>query len=353
MSVLLNILIETLLLMAFLWIGKSVMKAQLHPKTLVVTALAGACASQVLFVGLYLSFAVVLFFMWKMARVDIVPDGALIIIIGKGVSFIAMIWVVGAIWDQTGSGDLAGLVEEMPIYEDGDGISYFAEGEKVYYRNVDEEKVYVDANVLFGISEVVSDSAEGDKAASAEGSDLAPDELEEIAAVQSNDPLNVDSAPGFSEPYLSDSMVRGEPVPFLLFVPQGWMVKKEKGSVALRIDDHTFIHCFSNDAISNNKTHLRNEVNRVLSQYSGYEVARQEIVTMDKKQWARVQFVNQRGDQVLILTHGGNRGSYTVELNGSFKQLSAQKSVLNRVITSFKFPASTYFVAKVEAEEEL
>lgn len=330
------------------------MKAQLHAKTLVVTALAGACASEVPFVGFYLSFAVVLFFMWKMARVDMVPDGALIVIIGKGVSFVMMIWVVGAIWDQSGSGDLAGLVEEMPIYEDGDGILYFAEGEKVYYRNVDEEKVYVDANVLFGLSEVVSDSAESDtNDASVEGNDLAPDKPEEIAANQSNNSATVDSIPGFSEPYLSDLMVRGEPIPFLLFVPKGWMVKKEKGSVALRIDDHTFIHCYSNDATSNNKAYLRDEVNRVLSQYSGYEVARQEIVTMDKKQWARVQFVNQRGDQVLILTHGGNRGSYTIELNGSFKQLSSQKSVLNRVITSFKFPASTYFVAKVEAEEEL
>ncbi|QXD24154.1 hypothetical protein F7C95_19980 [Opitutia bacterium ISCC 51] len=199
MSVLLNILIETLLLMAFLWIGKSIMKAQLHAKTLVVAALAGACVSQVPFVGLYLSFAVVLFFMWKMARVDMVPDGALIVIIGKGVSFIAMIWVVGAIWDQPGSGDLAGLVEEMPIYEDGDGILYFAEGEKGYHRNVDEEKVYVDANVLFGLSEVVSDSAESDTTnASAEGNDVAPDEPEEIAAVPPNNSADVDSIPGFS-----------------------------------------------------------------------------------------------------------------------------------------------------------
>ncbi len=330
------------------------MKAQIYTKTLVVTALAGAFASQVPLVGLYLSFAVVLFFMWKMARVDMVPDGALIVIIGKGVSFIAMIWVVGSIWDQTGSSDIAGLVEEMPIYEDGDGILYFAEGEKVYYRNTEDEKVYVDANVLFGLSEVVEDSTAGETTDTSTDSDVnTPVEPEVIAAAPETNSSEVESTLGFSEPYLSDLMVRGEPVPFLLYVPQGWLVKKEAGSVALRNEGHTFIHCYSSDEASNNKSYLRNEVNRVLSQYTGYDVARQEVVTMDKKQWARVQFVNPKGDQVLILTHGGNRGTYTVELSGSFKQLSAQKAVLNRIITSFKFPASTYFLAKVESEEDI
>ena len=330
------------------------MKAQMYLKTLVVTALAGACASQVPFVGAYLSFAVVLFFMWKMARVDMVPDGALIVIIGKGVSFIAMIYVAGAIWDHRGSADLAGLVEEMPIHEDGDGILYYAEDEKVYYRNADDEKVYVDANVLFGLSDVVADSSdEAPEDQPSDETEIVSDTSEEVASLEPNASENVDYLPGFSEPYLSDLMVRGEPTPFLLFVPKGWMVKKEAGSVALRIDDHTFINCYSHETNSDNKSYLRSEVNRVLSQYSGYEIARQEIITMDKKQWARVQFANQKGDQILLVTHGGNRGCYSVELNGSFKQLSVHKAALNRVITSFKFPASTYFVAKAESEKEL
>jgi hypothetical protein len=84
MQVLFEVLIETIILIAFLWIGKSITKAQLYFKSLAITAFAGALASQVPFVGMYLSFVVVLFFLWKMARVDIFPDGALVLIIGKG-----------------------------------------------------------------------------------------------------------------------------------------------------------------------------------------------------------------------------------------------------------------------------
>ena len=51
MAVLLKILIETLVLIGFLWVGKSVMKAQVRFKPLVVTSLAGAFASQIPFGG--------------------------------------------------------------------------------------------------------------------------------------------------------------------------------------------------------------------------------------------------------------------------------------------------------------
>lgn len=349
MAILLNILLETLLLMGFLWIGKSIMKAQIYFKTLLIAALAGACASQVPFVGTYLSFAVVLFFMWKMARIDMVPDGALIVIIGKGVSFILMIYIAGMIWDRS-SVDIDALAEEIPIYEDEDGIQYFAEDEKVYYTDAEGEKVYVDANVLFGFSEGIVENA----------GESAPEPVEPAATqvVQEEPSASVevaveDLAAGYSEPYLSDLMVRGEAIPYLMFVPQGWMVKHSEGTMTLRLQDHDFIRCLATDEISDNKAYLRKEVNRVLSQYSGYEIARQEIIKMDRKQWARIQFANSSGDQVLLITHGGNFGCYSIELNGSFKQLSAHKETLNRVITSFKFPASTYFVAKAEAEENL
>ena len=347
MIVLLNILIETLLLMACLWIGKSIMKAQIRVKTLVIAALAGACASQVPFVGLYLSTAVVLFFLWKMARIDMVPDGALIVILGKGVSFIAMIYVVGAIWDRTGGSDLAAMAE-VPVYEDSDGIVYYAEDEKVYYRNADDEKVYVDSNVLFGLSGGVAGS-EKPTEETANFEELAAMEAEKAAAEEA---ARQELLPGFSEPYLSDLMVRGEPMPFLMFVPRGWSVKKENGVLSMRIDDHDYIHCFGSSESSNNKAYLRKEVNRVMSQHSGYKVAKQEIITMDKRQWARIQFANSSGDQILLITHGGKYGCYTVELNGSFQQLSSHKADLNRIITSFKFPASTYFIAQAESEED-
>lgn len=346
MIVLLNILIETLLLMACLWIGKSIMKAQIRLKTLVIAALAGACASQVPFVGLYLSTAVVLFFLWKLARVDMVPDGALIVILGKGVSFIAMIYVVGAIWDRTGGG-IAGLAEEVPVYEDGDGIVYYAEEEKVYYRNADDEKVYVDPNVLFGLSGGVAGTEEPSPE-TVHPDDVEVAEAETAPSEQSREVLYS----GFSDPYLSDLMVRGEPMPFLMFIPKGWSVKKEKGALAVRREEHTYIHVYGSNTPSTNKAYLRNEVNRVLSQYYQYEVARQEIITMDKRQWARIQFANANGDQVLLITHGGKYGCYTVELNGTFRQLSAQKADLNRILTSFKFPASTYFIAQTDTEEE-
>ena len=349
MLVLLEILVETLLLLAFLWIGKSVMKAQIRFKALITTSLAGALASQVPFVGMYLSFAVVLFFLWKMARVEMVPDGALILIIGKGAGFVAMIYVVAIIHEHVAPQDMASFESEIAIYVDDDGISYYSEEEKVYYLTEEGEKVYVDANGLFGLTAEVA-SAETEET-DAESLDPAAD-----ASAQGTDAIDPTSAEsvfvaGFSEPYLSDMMVRGNPTPFQIFVPQGWSVEKLKGSIAIRLDEHTYINCYSSEALSNNKSYLRKEVNRVMSQYSGYEVAKQELITMDKRQWARIQFMNRRGDQILLMTHGGNFGCFTVELNGSYQQLSAQKSVLNRIVSSFKFPPTTYLLAKVDSEE--
>ena len=46
---------------------------------------------------MYLSFAVVLFFLWKMGRLEIFPDGALILIIGKGAGFVVMIYAAALV----------------------------------------------------------------------------------------------------------------------------------------------------------------------------------------------------------------------------------------------------------------
>ena len=175
--------------------------------------------------------------------------------------------------------------------------------------------------------------------------------LAESAIQAPQPPINADQPNDFSEPLLSDSIIRGEPVPFQLYVPQGWMFQKQEGALAVRFDGQTFVHCFSRDALSDNKSYLREELNRVLLQYSGYRVARQEVVTIDKKQWARIQLANDQGDQVLLLTHGSHLGCYTVELNGSFQQLSAHKAILNRIIWSFKFPPTTFHLAQLHAEE--
>lgn len=350
MAILLSILLEAVLIMFFLWIGKSIMKAQIYFKTLVIASLAGACASQVPFVGVYLSTAVVLFFLWKMARIDMFPDGALIVLLGKGISFVAMIYIAGAIWEHSGgidTEDLAEMAAHVVVYEDDEGTLYYMDADGYFYLDADEEKVYVDPEVLgdFFVAMAAEEEAESEPV-----EEVVEDPAPEALAAAEATPEAV--ATDFSEPYLSDLMVRGEPVPFLLFVPQGWMVKKDDGMLTMRFDDHDFIHCYASDTISDNKSYLRAEVDRVLSQYRGYRVARQEIVEMDRRQWARIQLANQSGDQVLLITHGGNFGCYSIELNGSFRQLSAHKQTLNRIITSFKFPASTYFIAKAESGEE-
>lgn len=45
-----------------------------------------------------------------------------------------------------------------------------------------------------------------------------------------------------------------------------------------------------------------------LSQYSTYSIAKQEIISLDNRQWAKIQFGNNRGDQVLLLTHKDIQG---------------------------------------------
>ena len=347
MDVLLKILLETVLLIGFLWIGKSIMKAEVTFKTLFFTGFAGALASQVPFVGMYVSFAVVLFFMWKMARVDMVPDGVLIVIIGKGCGLIIMIYAAALFVEQTDTADLVSGVDQIPIYTDDEGTRYFTEGEKVYYLDENEEQVFVDANELFGISDVmeVADSDTVDQNDKQAESDT-PSELPEVVALEnkSDDRL-------FSEPLLSDSVVRGSPQPFEVYVPQGWMISKKNGEIAIRFEDHTYLNYYSQTGGLDNKSYLRDEVNRVMSNYGGYELAKQEIVTLDGKQWARIHFINPAGDQVLMMTHATGFDSYTIELNGTFQQLSEKKTILNKMMQSFNFPPSNYLLAHLESEE--
>lgn len=356
MAVLLEILIETVILIVFLWIGKSIMKAQVYFTSLVFTGFAGALASQVPFAGAYLSFAVVLFFMWKMARVDMVPDGVLIVIIGKGAGLILMIFATGLLIDQVKTQKVVSGTGQIPIYRDEEGRRYFADGDQVYYRNEKNEKVFVDANELFGITEMM-DIANHETEPNPNGADREPEEdraideakATELAEVAANEEGSFSTE--FSEPLLSDSVVRGLPLPFELFVPRGWMIGRSAGVLEIRKDDHTYFHCYSRDNGSDNKSYLRKEVNRVLSQYAGFEVARQEVISLDGAQWARIQFVNDPGDQVLLFTHANRTGCYTMELNGSFQQLSSNKEILNRIMYSFNFPPTTYFLAQLESEQ--
>lgn len=71
MQVLFEVLIESIILIAFLWIGKSILKAQLYFMPLAITGFAGALASQVPFVGIYLSFLCALLFVGNGTRGDI------------------------------------------------------------------------------------------------------------------------------------------------------------------------------------------------------------------------------------------------------------------------------------------
>ena len=347
MAVLLEILIETVLLIGFLWIGKSIMKAEVSLGQLALSGLAGAFASQVPFVGMYLSFVVVLFFMWKMARIDMIPDGVLIVVIGKGLGLIMMIYVVGLLFQHVDPPELVSGVEQIPIYTDEEGKRYFTEGDKVYYLDENEEKVFVDANELFGISDVmtVADAESGAPGVVAdEESDVSLEELE--APV-----IDVRSDQGFSEPLLSDSVVRGSPQPFEVYVPSGWMVSKSHGLLSVRFEDHTYLNYYSQASDTNNKTYLRGEVDRILSGDNGYKAAKQEIIKLDGKQWARIHFINSSGDQVLLMTHANGLNCYSIEVTGSFAQLSEKKTILHRMMYSFNFPPSTYYFAQLEAEE--
>ena len=211
------------------------------------------------------------FFMWKMARVDIVPDGVLIVIIGKGTGLLVMIYGVAIFMGQINLQELASL-DKIPVYVNEDG-------DKVYFLDENEEPVFVDANELFGISGVmdVADQRNGSEAPVGEGSgdsSESSDELVEDSAV--------DKLISFTVPFLSDAVVRGEPVPFQIFVPQGWAVQQNDEVLSVRFEKHTYLNCYSRGEESDNKSYLWKEVRRVLPQYSRYTVARQDIVTMGK-----------------------------------------------------------------------
>lgn len=349
MQVLLEILLETLILIGFLWIGKSVMKAQVYTKHLLIAALAGALASQVPFVGVYLSFGVVLFFMWKMARVDMVPDGVLIVVIGKGAGLIMMVYGVALFMDHSDNDKIASLAE-MPIYQNQEGLQYFAEGKDIYFRDDNGERVYVDATEIYGISEMMELANDEAPPVMAEAEITEPEAGEVVASIE-EEIEEVVAVESVFETLISDSVVRGQNLPFEIFVPRGWMVSRSPESVAIGYEGQTYLRCFAGSEESDNKSYLRSEVNRILNHFLGYEIMRQELVTIDGKQWARLQFINEPGDQILLMTHSSKVGSYTIELKGTFRQLSENLDMLNRIMYSFNFPPTTYFLAQAEASE--
>ncbi|MCB1120690.1 MAG: hypothetical protein KJT03_04015, partial [Verrucomicrobiae bacterium] len=233
----------------------------------------------------------------------------------------------------------------------------FAEDEQLYYLDEEGEKVFVDANEIFGISEVMEMAEAQGKHPEEEPEPPMLPEPEEVVQVEVPTPApEVDKVPsasedGFLKPQLSDAIVRGEPVPFQMFVPQGWQTRMADGSLDIHFDGHTFFHCSGTTTESDNNTYIRQELNRVLSEYSGFDVARQEVVTMDRKPWAKLQLTNNRGDQILLITHGSKLGCYTVELKGSFEQLNAHRAQLSRILSSFKFPPTTYYLVQAQTEE--
>lgn len=349
MHVLLEILLETLILIGFLWIGKSVTKAQVYTKHLLITAFAGALASQVPFVGTYLSFGVVLFFMWKMARVDVVPDGVLIVVIGKGAGLIIMVYGVALFMDHSDSDEIASL-GEIPIYQNQEGLQYFAEGEDVYYRDDNGERIYVDATEIYGISEMMELANDAEPPVVAEAEIAEPDIIEVAESVEQEVAEEV-AVQRIFETLISDSVVRGQNLPFEIFVPRGWMVSRTPEVLAIGFEGQTYVQCYAVTEESDNKSYLRTEVNRILNRFSEYEIMRQELVTIDGKQWGRLQFINEPGDQILLITHSSKVGSYTIELKGTFHQLSENLDTLNRIIYSFNFPPTTYFLAQAEASK--
>ena len=355
MEVLLEILIEAAVLIIFLYIGKSIMKAQLPFQAIAITALAGAFANQVPFIGTYVSVLVILFFLWKMARVDMVPDGVLILIIGKGCGVIAMIYVVGIFMEEGSAENFDSFSGGIPIYVDDDGIKYFAEGEQMYYFDENEEQVFVSSDKILGISEIM----EMEASATPESTEVValeegiPEEIVDSASLLfvEEDEQDLSHSGRFTNPIVSDSVIRGATLPFEIFVPKGWKISREAGKLAIRYGDHTYFNYYASFQGSDNQSYLRSEVSRVMSQYPGYGIAKQDIVQLDSRPWARIQLANDGGDQVLLLTHGDIQGCYSVELNGSFEQLSSQKSILNRMMFSFNFPPSTYFLTQVVEEE--
>lgn len=266
MQVLLEVLIESIILIEFLWIGKSILKAQLYFMPLAITGFAGALASQIPFVSIYLSFFVVLFFLWEMARVEIFPDGALILIIGKGSGLVMMIYVVAIVMDFSDPEEMTAL-SQVPVYEDKDGKQYFSDNGSIYYLDEDGDQVIVDGTELLGISELM-------EIANQQPSDQPiEDELDVEPTIEEADSFesellvasSEDESTWNSEPLLSDSIIRGQEIPFGVFVPQGWLFSQTSQIVSIGTKDHIYLNCYSSKEFSNNKTYLRAEVNRAVA----------------------------------------------------------------------------------------
>jgi hypothetical protein len=263
-----------------------------------------------------------------------------------------MIYVVAVVIEFSDPETTPSL-SRVPVYEDKDGEKYYSESGKIYYLDEGGDQVNVDGTELLGISEIMEVANQDQSERPIEEDQVEEATLKETDITVSELPLdsNTDDSTWNSEALVSDSVIRGQEIPFEVFVPQGWLVSHGSQVIAIGTEEHIYFNCYSSKEYSNNKTYLRTEVNRALAQYPGYEIMKQEIVSLDGKQWARLQFINDPGDQVLLLTHSSKLGSYTIELNGSFQQLSNNKDMLNRIMYSFNFPPSTFLFAQLESEE--
>ncbi len=356
------------LLYIFLNLGKSIMKAEITPKQLIITSAAGAVTGVLPMIGLYLSPVVMYAFLWKLARIDPMPDGALIVTIGKGLALIGVIVITGVLFDHAPAEDY--LPEGEVAWVEEDGTEYISDGEGKYYC-IDEngEKLFKQKINLGTLLAMSNDTDNMDTSGmSYPGLEFLDEEEKKTTIATANDkpvseptssspeapaPVNnlTIEGPGWSLPYIGDSVVRATPQPFKLFVPKGWQVNSGENQISFGVNNHVLLTAYCRVAGVSNNEYLRYEVNRIMKKFSGYEIKTQDFLIIDGKKWAKVHFTDSYANQIMLLTHSNFHGSYTMEVSGTYEQLLESRSMVRRILASFVFPPSNYFVLSEQPEE--
>jgi len=362
------------LLLIFVRIGCYVMRVQITFMALVWCALGGSLAATAMFwvplpgtagiVGKFIVVALVVTqILWKTTRTDIIPDGVLVVVIGCGLGTLVSIAVIGKVMTYVDFNPVkeAGTNQYGdPYYMQAAGKTYYMGDNGPYYLNEEGNKVIpgmddgeyqkafdaMQAGSSFEanegeelLEEPVFEETEAEEAVAVEQSQVA-------AESQSVVETQVGSSAGdmsWTSPNRNDQVIHGQPLPIKLMLPRGWIVAQNPGEMWLKYGGHLFIKCYNHDPGLENKSYLNQEYSRIQSSYPGYSVQGQEVVDLGGVSWARLTWADADKRQLITLTHGGKRGCYTVEIQGSMRQIEQVKGDISQILKSIALPPHNFF----------
>jgi len=306
-----------------------------------------------------------------------IPDGMLVVIIGCGLGALVVIALAGKVSTYFDFNPVTDTAENQygdPYYMQAAGKTYYMGDNGPYYLDEDGNKITpgMDANSnpayealvkqgesveeleavvgQAGSSPIAETAAEEEDSqvdqVTTDSSEAPADTAPSLPAWTQNADASAPAGASWDKPSRSDRIVRGQPLPFKIMIPAGWSVADAPNQMWLKRGGHVFMKCLNGDPGPDNKAYLAQELNRIRNMYGSYEVKDQQVVEIAGVSWARLTWQNEEGHQLVSLTHAGDRGCYTVEIQGTLEQIDMVKEDIGQMLRSVALPPHNFFVTE-------